>query len=55
MTQEELRQILSGGKDCGKIQLYRKAYQDYTGKEYPNACTSCACNYLYRYLLNFLK
>ena len=55
MSDNELKQLLAGGKDCGKIQEYRKAYKHFSGKEYPNNCTSCACAYLFKYLQAFLR
>jgi len=55
MDKEELKKILANGKDCTKIKQYREAYKHFTGKEYPNECSSCACRFLYNFLLNFIK
>jgi hypothetical protein len=55
MDKEALRQILAGGKDCSKIQQYREAYKELTGKEYGGGCTSCACRYLFTWLSSYIN
>ena len=55
MDKEAIKLMLAGGKDCCKIQQYREAYKQLTGKSYGGGCTSCACRYLFTWLSSYIN
>lgn len=58
MNDEELNKLkllLVNGKDCRKLDMYKKYYQLITGKNYGNKCSGCACTYIYNYLKAYLN
>lgn len=51
----EIKLLLSTGKDCNLLQVYKKYYKIITNTDYRGGCNSCACTWLYRFLTQVVK
>jgi len=51
----ELRTILSNGKDCTKLPAYRQYYTLATGKVHQRGCSGCDCKFLFTFLSSYLN
>lgn len=50
---DRVRVQVKAGRHNDRYEIYRKLYEEISGKSYGSKCGTCASKYLYRYLKNW--
>lgn len=55
IKKQELKDLLAKGKSIQYMPEYKSFYLLITGNNYTNGCGKCSLNYLYNYLIGYVK
>lgn len=52
---DEIKAVMSTGRDCNKVKIYKELYEKASGKKYNGSCNNCSCKFLFNWLTIYIK